>query len=139
MPPHTQFTGAAKRAAASAALMLVVAGCGTGTDRGQVRAAAQRFSDAVAQNRGAVACAQLSPDLRAQLVKDESSTCSKAVLALKLRGRRAAEIRVYATSAMVRLASGDTMFLGDTAEGWRLEAIGCRRQRGAPYDCEEQS
>jgi hypothetical protein len=118
-------------------LTVVVTGCGTSTDRAEVRATAQRFSDAVAQRDGAVACAQLSPDLRAQLVKDESATCTKAVLKLEIRGRNAGEVRVYATSALVRLVGGDTMFLGDTAQGWRLDAVGCRPHAGAPYDCEE--
>jgi hypothetical protein len=130
---------AAMRAAAVVVVTFVVAGCGTGADRAQVQAAAQRFSDAVARHEGAVACAQLSPDLRAQLVKDQSATCSKAVLELKLHVGRAGGVRVYATSALVRLSGGDTMFLGDTAQGWRLEALGCRPQAGSPYDCEEES
>jgi hypothetical protein len=129
----------ARRTAALAVLALVVAGCGTSADRTQVRATAQRFSDAVAQRDGAVACAQLSPDLRAQLVEDESATCSKAVLKLRLHGRRAGVVRVYATSALVRLVAGDTLFLGDTAQGWRLEAVGCRPRAGRPYDCEEEA
>jgi hypothetical protein len=128
-----------RRVTAVAVLGLALAGCGTGADRADVRATAQRFSDAVARHDGSVACAQLSPDLRAQLVKDESATCSKAVLKLTLRGRRAGEARVYATSALVRLAGGDTLFLGDTAQGWRLEAVGCRPRSHAPYDCEEES
>jgi hypothetical protein len=129
----------AARATVLAVLTVVVAGCGTSADGAQVRATAQRFSDAVARRDGAAACAQLSPDLRSQLVKDESSTCSKAVLMLRLHGRNAGEVRVYATSALVRLVGGDTMFLGDTAQGWRLEAVGCRPQAGSPYDCEEDS
>jgi hypothetical protein len=104
-----------------------------------VRATAQRFSDAVAQRDGAAACAQMSPDLRAQLVQDESSTCSKAVLKLQLHGGDAGEARVYATSALVRFVGGDTVFLGDTAQGWRLEAVGCRPRAGTVYDCEEDS
>jgi hypothetical protein len=126
------------RAIVLAALTVVVAGCGTSTDRARVRATAQRFSDAVAQRDGAAACAQLSPSLRAQLVKDESATCTEAVLKLRLRGRTAGEARVYATSALVRLVGGDTMYLGETAQGWRLDAVGCRPHAGAPYDCEEE-
>jgi hypothetical protein len=118
---------------------LAVAGCGTSADQAQVHSTAQRFADAVARHDGATACAQLSPDLRAQLVKDESATCTKAILQLKLEGRRATDVRVYATSALARLAGGDTMFLGDTAQGWRLDAIGCRPKPGAPYECEEDS
>jgi hypothetical protein len=61
------------------------------------------------------------------------------VLGLTLRGRLAAEVRVYASSALVRLAGGDTLFLGDTAQGWRLEAVGCRPGPAAPDDCQAES
>jgi hypothetical protein len=48
-------------------------------------------------------------------------------------------VRVYATDAQVDLAGGDTFFLGDTHEGWRLDAVGCRPKGRGPYECEEQS
>jgi hypothetical protein len=73
-------------------------------------------------------------------VKDEREpSCAKAVLQLSLHGRRADVVRVYATAAQVDLAGGDSVFLGDTHEGWRLEAVGCRRQDSGPFECEEQA
>jgi hypothetical protein len=125
-------------AAAAALAALACAGCGTGADQRQARTATERFYAAVAAHDGQTACAQLSPDLRAQLVKDESARCAKAVERLKLRGRRAARVRVYATSAMVDLAGGDSVFLDDTREGWRIAAVGCRPNGPGPYECEEQ-
>jgi hypothetical protein len=126
------------------ALALVTAaaatGCGTADDQRQARAAGERFATAVQRGDGATACAQLSPALRQQLVKDQpGSRCAKAVLQLSLHGRRASAVRVYATAAQVDLAGGDTLFLGDTRQGWRLEAVGCRRSGEGPYECEEQA
>jgi hypothetical protein len=128
-----------------ALLILLVAvalstGCGTGQDQREARAATERFSAALQRGDGATACAQLSPALRRQVVSDEpGSRCAKAILQVTVHGRRASATRVYATEAQVDLAGGDTFFLGDTREGWRLDAIGCRPQGGGPYDCEEQS
>ena len=49
-------------------------------------------------------------------------------------------MRVYSTDAAVELLRGDTVFLQDTAEGWRIDAAGCRPQaHGKPADCELES
>ncbi len=128
------------RALCPVALAVAVVGCGTGADQAQVRSPTERFYGAVEHRDGAAACTQLTRELRAQLVKDESEpTCTKAVLKLSLRGRRAADVRVYATSGRVTLAGGDTVFLGDTRLGWRIEAVGCRPRTDGPYECEEQA
>jgi hypothetical protein len=117
----------------------VLLGCGTSADRDQARTAAQTLYAAAQRHDGSVACAQMSPSLRAQLVKNEQKPCAKAVTGLTLRGRTPATVRVYADAALVRFAGGDTVFLGDTREGWRVQALGCRPQGDGPYDCEEQA
>jgi hypothetical protein len=115
-------------------------GCGTSADRDQARAAAERLYQAAHRDDGATACAQLAPDLRAQLVEDEpGSRCATAIRQLTLHGDRADRVRVYATSAEVRFAGGDTVFLGDTAQGWRVEALGCQPAGPGPFECEAQS
>jgi outer membrane murein-binding lipoprotein Lpp len=119
---------------------LAAAGCGTSADRDQARTAVQRLYAAVDRGDGQTACAQMSPDLRAQLVSDEpGSRCATAVMKLSLHGGRPAAVRVYADAAEVVLAGGDTVFLGDTAEGWRVQALGCRPNGKGPYQCEEQA
>ena len=119
---------------------LSAAGCGTSTDREQARSAAQRLYTAVRQRDGATACAQMSPDLRMQVVKDQSQPrCSKAALKLSLHGGAPAVVRVYANSAQVQFGAADTVFLSDTRAGWRVDALGCKPQGPGPYDCEEQS
>jgi hypothetical protein len=58
---------------------------------------------------------------------------------LSLHGTRATSVSVYATSAQVRLDGGDTVFLGFTRNGWRIDAAGCTNVHGGgPMTCEEQ-
>jgi hypothetical protein len=116
-----------------------VAGCGTDADGDQARRAAQTLYAAAAAHDGTTACAQMSPSLRAQLVGDEDERCAKAVLSLDLKGRTPDQVKVYANEALVRLTGGDTVFLSDTREGWRVDALGCRPQGPGPYDCEATS
>ena len=112
-----------------------LAGCGSGADRARARETVQALNAALQRHDGAAACAQMSAELRRQIAQDEGAPCAKAVLGLGLRGGRPATVRVYADAAEVRLAGGDTDFLGDTRHGWRVQAVGCRPQGGAPYDC----
>jgi hypothetical protein len=120
-------------------LVAVAAGCGTSADRDQARGAALTLYAAAERHDGAAACAQMSPSLRAQLVDDHGSPCAEAISKLKLDGHTPTTVRVYADAAEVRFAGGDTVFLGDTREGWRVEALGCRPQGPGPYECEEQA
>jgi hypothetical protein len=119
---------------------LVLCACGTGADQTQARAAVEDFYAAVHNGDGARACGHLSSDTRSQLTKDESEPdCSKAVLKLSLHGTSAKAVRVYATSAQVDLAGGDTVFLGETPDGWQIDAVGCKRVDSGPFECEEQA
>lgn len=114
-----------------------LAGCGTGVDRNRVRAATTAF---FAAHRGAVACKQLNPSL-AQAIEEKHRlpSCSRAVARVKAHRSAVAAVYVYATSARVDLANGESVFLGKTRDGWRIDAFGCRPQAGRPYDCEEES
>jgi hypothetical protein len=117
-----------------------LAGCGRSGDHAAARSAAEGFYNAVAHHDGAGACARLSTDARTALEQQASSTCARAVLHLDLSGRRAHIVRVYSTNAAVELLHGDTVFLQDTRQGWRISAAGCRpRGRGEPADCEVQA
>jgi hypothetical protein len=120
--------------------VLLLAGCGRGGDRATVRGIAEGFYGAVARHDGAAACARLSSDARQALEQQESMPCARAVVHLKLSGRRAHIVRVYSTDAAVELIDGDTVFLQDTNQGWRVDAAGCRPQkRGEPAQCEVAS
>jgi hypothetical protein len=119
---------------------LALSGCGTGADQREVRATTERFYAAVQQHDGRTACALLDTDTASQLVKDEQEPdCAAAVLKLELHGSKAVSTSVYATAAQVKLDGGDTTFLGWTADGWRIDAVGCHVVPGGPLECEEES
>ena len=109
---------------------LALSGCGTGADQRAVRSVAERFYAAVQHHDGRAACALLSqppPD------------CASSMLKLSLHGTRAESAGVYATSAQVKLDSGDVVFLGWSSDGWRIDAAGCHVVAGGgPLQCEEQ-
>jgi len=115
----------------------LLAGCGRSADRAAARHVAESFYSEVADHDGSSACARLSTDARMALEQQESAPCPRAVLHLDLSGRRAHIVRVYTTNAAVELLRGDTVFLQDTPQGWRIAAAGCRPQRrGEPAECE---
>lgn len=119
---------------------LAVSGCGA-TDSDSARAAAERFYGAFAAKDGAAACEQLSESTREQLVEDEQKPCEQAVLGLKLSGERAVADQAYITESKVELDGGDSAFLEETPDGWRVTAAGCKPvdEQEAPYDCEVES
>lgn len=119
---------------------LLLASCGRDSDRAAVRSVAESFYAAVAQHDGGAACARLSADTRQALEQQESAPCPRAVAHLSLSGRRAHVVRVFSTDAAVELVHGDTVFLQDTHQGWRIDAAGCRPAgQGEPADCEIES
>jgi hypothetical protein len=120
--------------------VLALTGCGRAGDRIEVRGTAEGFYAAVARHDGARACTLLSADTRKAFEQQESAPCARAVVHLDLSGSRAHIVRVYSTDAAVELIRGDTVFLQDTPQGWRVDAAGCRPQaRGEPADCEVAS
>ncbi len=116
-------------------------GCGRSGDRDAVRDAARGFYAAVDGYDGERACALLSADTREALEDQEAEPCAKAVEGLDLTGGRPGAVRVFSTEALVELTGGDTVFLGHTAQGWRISAAGCRpaKRHGAPAECEVEA
>jgi hypothetical protein len=116
---------------------VLLAGCGTGADERQARTAVEALYAAVQSRDGRAACVRLAPATRKQLESQEGEACAEAILGLSLKGSRTAVVEVYIDDAIVRLQRGDTVFLGKTAEGWRVSALGCHGERtDAPADCE---
>jgi hypothetical protein len=124
--------------AALGVVVLALSGCGRDGDRQNVRAVVDGFYAAVRDHHGERACALLSADTRKALEQQESETCAKAVDKLALKDGRPGRVAVYSTEALVELVGGDTVFLGDTASGWRISAAGCQAQGNQPADCEVQ-
>jgi hypothetical protein len=116
------------------------AGCGADTDVAAVRAVSERFSAAVKAQDGERACAQLTPQTRARLEKQEQRQCREAITGVRLEPGSVIRVQVYVLNAIVELSNGEAEFLEQGQEGWRLSAIGCTPQKGKPvdhpYDCQ---
>jgi hypothetical protein len=125
------------RAAALAVLVLAVCGCGRSGDRQTVRGVALQFYAAVDRHEGARACALLGAETRKALEDRESEPCDEAVEHLDLTSGPVGKVSVYSTEAAVELRGGDTVFLQDTKQGWRIAAAGCRPSgHEEPADCD---
>jgi hypothetical protein len=122
---------------ALALLALALCACGRSGDRQTVRDAAVQFYAAADRHDGARACALLSADTRKALEEQESESCDKAIEHLDLTAGPVGSVSVYSTNAAVELRGGDTVFLQDTKEGWRIAAAGCRPSgHEEPADCD---
>jgi hypothetical protein len=80
-------------------------------------------------------CDLLAPATLQTLESDESAACADAIGQLALPGGAVRSSEVWGGGAQVRLA-GDTVFLTETDDGWKVTAAGCEPQGEAPYDCE---
>jgi len=121
-------------------LAVAVAGCGAADSTG-ASAAAERLYAAYTERDGATACETLTEATREQLVEDEQMPCEEAVLSLKLTGEKAADTSAFITEAKVDLDGGDSVFVEETPDGWRVSAAGCEPvpDQEAPYECEVES
>jgi uncharacterized protein YceK len=123
-------------------LAVVLAGCGTSTDRDQARAAVERLYAAVDRDDGDAACRQLSTATALALAQQDGRPCGRAIAALDLQGGAITGVRVYVTNAKVDVSSGESAFLGHTPDGWKVTAVGCRKRgdvQSRPMDCEAES
>ena len=119
---------------------LALAGCGA-NDADGAADAAERLYAAATGGEGAAACEWLSDDAREQLELDEQKPCAEAIVGLELSGSHSAKTSAYVSEAKVDLDGGDSVFLEETADGWRVTAAGCKpvRDQEAPYECEVES
>jgi hypothetical protein len=120
----------------AAALVLVLAACGTGPSQEESERVVDRFQTAIGSRDGQAACAQLTDHLRTALETEERRPCQAAIVGLGLNGLgRAARTRVYMTSALVNVEGSGDAFLDQTPDGWRISAAGCLRASGQEYQC----
>ena len=116
------------------AMVLTVAGCGSSGPTA-VSDVAQRFYRAVESGDGAAACALLAPPTTAEIEQTAKTSCRTAILDEDLPD--AGEVtgsQRYGGQAQVRL-EGDTAFLSEFGDGWKVVAAGCTARGEAPYDC----
>ena len=115
-------------------LLLALAGCGTSDDRAQARTVVERFYDAVREDRGEDACAELSEAAVKQLESQTSQRCPEVVARLEYAGGAVVDAHVYVSNAKVDLSTGESAFLNRGPTGWKLSAIACKPEDGSPQD-----
>jgi hypothetical protein len=125
-------------AAAACLLALAVAGCGSGERADDAAAVSERFHAALEADDGAAACDELSEETASKLEQQEKKPCEEAILELELpKGGSVAGTRVHITNAVTTLAEGDSDFLDEGPDGWKISAAGCMPTLpDQPYDCE---
>lgn len=114
------------------------AGCGNAGEQA-VRATAQRFLADYAADADASACDALSSDTAKELESQEGAPCTEAIGRIELPGGRIAKVHVTVTNAKVDLVTGESLFLSEQADGWKITALGCRsagKPADEPFDCE---
>jgi hypothetical protein len=122
---------------AALAAVMAVGGCGTAAGEREVRASVDRFEAALQSKDGAAACKELSSETRSSLESDEKKPCEQAIGETDVKpAPNVEDVSVWVTGAQVKLG-GDTLFMDETAEGWKISAAGCKPQSPEePYDCE---
>ena len=116
--------------------LATLGGCGgTGARDADASEASESFErHLVADDMGA-ACGALAPSTRSELEAAEQTTCPEALAAEKLpEGGTVRKVNVYGRQALVQL-EGDTLFLSQFADGWKIVAAGCHPEAGKPYQC----
>lgn len=115
-------------------LVLTVAGCGS-SGPSAVSEVAQQFYRAVGDGDGVAACALLAPPTVDEVEQAAKAPCRTAILDqdLPAAGAVTGSAR-YGGQAQVRLR-GDTAFLSEFGDGWKVVAAGCTARGEAPYDC----
>ena len=123
--------------ALGACFAVAFGGCGASDREADAAVVAERFHAALEQRDGDAACAELSEVTASKLEQQEEMPCEEAVLELEPpRGGTAAVTEVYVTSASVALAEGETTFLDEGPEGWKVSVAGCTPTApDLPYDC----
>ena len=98
----------------------------------------ESFHAALEANDGAAACGALSEETASTLEQQEKKPCEEAILELELsKGGSVADSRVEITSAVTTLADGDSDFLDEGPDGWKIAAAGCvPTLPDQPYECE---
>src|SRR5438105_1520696 len=107
--------------AGGGALFVLLTGCSSASQT-DVSTVASAFEDPSGDPQAR--CDLLAPATRATLESDSSAPCADAIADVQLPGGQVGKVQVWGGDAQVRLGS-DTVFLTQTATGWKVTAAGC--------------
>jgi hypothetical protein len=120
---------------AAGALALGISGCSS-SERPAVERVATQFEDSSGDPQAR--CDLLMPQTLEQLEEQLQKSCAEGIGDVPFKGGEVESVQVWGRDAQVQL-SGDTVFLSETATGWRVAAAVCTPQEEGPYDCEVES
>ena len=122
-------------AALVAGVVLVTAtACGSSSSTPSSHAAEQ-FYQALEAEDGTAACALLAPETREEIEDSAEAPCPTAILDEDIPSAgKVTATHLYGNQAQVRL-SGDTAFLAEFDDGWKIVAAACTPRGERPYDC----
>ncbi len=104
-------------------------------DTAGVVAVAQKFHTALLEANGAEMCDMVTVSTSEHVEISTGRDCKDGIIEAHIPtadGIVAADI--YGRAAQVRM-HGDTVFLTETRQGWKVVAAGCHSQGDEPYEC----
>lgn len=116
------------------AAVFAVGGCGGSTDTAPASDVASKFVSALAADDSATACSLLAPQAVRRITALRPEGCAQALPTLGLPADRPDAVEVWSDTAQIR-TRGDTLFLREFAEGWRVVGAGCVPHGDEPYEC----
>jgi hypothetical protein len=115
-------------------MMLALTGCGARLPAAS-SSVAERFYQAVESGNGSAACELLAPGTLQEVEQAAQAPCRTAILDEDISGDgKVVKLRQYGMQAQVKVG-GDTAFLSEFDDGWKVVAAGCTAQGELPYDC----
>ena len=115
-------------------VLLTATACGSGASDAS-STVAERFYQAIESDDGATACSLLAPKTRQEVEESGQASCDSAILDEDIPdGGAVTDLHQYGGQAQVRLR-GDTAFLAEFDDGWKIVAAACTPHGEQPYDC----
>jgi hypothetical protein len=108
----------------------LLSGCSSAS-RPDVQKVAAMFENPGADPRAR--CDLLAPTTREAI--EQSGPCTDAIGRLPFGGGDVGSVQIWGGDAQAKVG-GDTVFLTQTQQGWRVTAALCQPRGEAPYDCE---
>ncbi len=115
-------------------LCVVLTGCSGAPGSDEPRNVTVAFYEHIQAGRGDEACVLVSDATIKQLESQEQKPCAEAVMELDHEGGDVIDVHLFVTNAKVDLSSGESAYLNEESDGWKLSALACKVEEGKPRD-----